>query len=233
MINCIIPARGGSKGVPNKNIALVGSHPLIAYSIVAAKLCSMNRIIVSTDSRKIAEIAIKYGAEVPFLRPSELATDLSTDLGFLKHYFDNIEGDEVALIRPTSPFRNPKFMIETVGFYKKYKTEMTGLRSVERMPQPAYKQVKIKNGFFEELFQGINHNAPRQTLPATYSPNGHIDIVKRETVNNEEVFGDLVCAIMSDKTIDIDDIDDLKLANLMVGSEFDVLTEYIIGENNG
>ena len=88
-IYAIIPARGGSKGVPRKNIRLVGGHPLIAYSIVAARQCRrIDRVIVSTDSPEIADIARAYGAEAPFLRPPELAQDASGDIDFIRHALD-------------------------------------------------------------------------------------------------------------------------------------------------
>ena len=82
----IIPARGGSKGIPKKNIKEVGGFPMIAYSVVAGQLVeNIERCIVSTDSQEIADIAKSYGADVPFLRPSEFATDSSTDIEFIKH----------------------------------------------------------------------------------------------------------------------------------------------------
>ena len=90
MITAIIPARGGSKSIPKKNIVDIGGHPLIAYSIVACQLSqTIDRVIVSTDDLEISTIATSYGAEVPFRRPAELAQDGSTDVGFLKHFFGN------------------------------------------------------------------------------------------------------------------------------------------------
>ena len=85
----IVPARGGSKGVPKKNIKEIGGFPMIAYSVIAGQLVeNMERCIVSTDSQEIADIAKTYGADVPFLRPSELATDSSTDIEYIKHTID-------------------------------------------------------------------------------------------------------------------------------------------------
>ena len=82
-VYAIIPARSGSKGVPNKNIMVLGGYPLIAYSIVVAKKCStIDRVIVSTDSEEYARIALKYGAEVPFIRPSDISNDSATDHQF-------------------------------------------------------------------------------------------------------------------------------------------------------
>lgn len=232
-INAIIPARGGSKGIPKKNISLLGNRPLMAYSIIASLLCErIDRVVVSTDDDEIANIAKVYGAEVPFMRPKEYATDSSSDFGFLKHFFDNISCDEVALIRPTSPFRNPNFMGEVIEMYFNNKDKMTGLRSAEVMNQPAYKQFKINGNYFEELFDNFNgiknySNLPRQEFPLTYSPNGHIDIVKRETIESGSVFGDKIHAVVCGKMVDIDDSDDLEIANYLVGSRFDILSKHI------
>ena len=90
-ITALIPARGGSKGVPRKNIKLLNGHPLIAYSIIACRLSkNIGRIIVSTEDKEIASISINHGAEVPFMRPPDLSRDESTDQDVLEHFFDQI-----------------------------------------------------------------------------------------------------------------------------------------------
>lgn len=108
----IIPARKGSKGIKNKNIQLLNGHPLIAYSICAAvKSKNINKIICSTDSKKIAKIARKYGAETPFIRPKKYAADFSSDLEVFKHCLnwlkknENYTPDFIVHLRPTSPIR--------------------------------------------------------------------------------------------------------------------------------
>jgi len=233
MINAIIPARGGSKGIPKKNIVNIGEYPLIAYSITAARLCdSIDRIIVSTDDPIIAEVAVEYGAEVPFVRPKEYATDSSSDFEFLKHFFDNVDCEEVALLRPTTPFRDPLFMDNVIKIYFAKLNELTGLRTAQIMGQPAYKQFKMEGHYFKQLFNDFNgiidySNLPRQNFPETYSPNGHIDIIKRNTVKMGSVFGDKIYAVISEKMIDIDDYYDLKIASLVVGSKLDCLTSFI------
>ena len=110
----LIPARGGSKGVPKKNIAPLGGHPLIAYSIAAAARCpDIARVIVSTDAPDIAECARAYGAETPFLRPAPLAQDGSTDLDVVVHALEWLAAHEglrpelLVLLRPTTPLRDP------------------------------------------------------------------------------------------------------------------------------
>src|SRR3989338_10568956 len=135
----IIPARGGSKGVIKKNSKCFGGHPLIAYSIIAAKLCpSIDRVIVSTDSVEITEIAKRYGAEVPFLRPEAYAQDHSPDLDFIKHaldWFDRHEKNEpdfLVHLRPTTPLRDPELLTEAIGRIKNC-SEATSLRSVHEL----------------------------------------------------------------------------------------------------
>jgi N-acylneuraminate cytidylyltransferase len=224
MINAIIPARGGSKGIPKKSISPLGTHPLIAYSITAAKLCdTIDRVIVSTDDEEIAKIATAYGAEVPFMRPKKYATDSSSDFGFLKHFFENISCSDVALLRPTTPFRNPVLMREVIATYVRNKNEITGLRTAEKMNQPAHKQLRINNNYFEQLFDDFNgikdySNLPRQNFPDTYSPNGYIDIVKNDTIDSGSVFGNKIYAFVTDKMIDIDNDYDLKMANILANS---------------
>ena len=103
-ITALIPARGGSKGVPRKNIKLLGGTPLISYSIKACMESNyIDRIIVSTEDEEIAYVAKKLGAEVPFMRPDNLAQDKSTDYEVLQHFFTQVKVGEVALVRPTTP----------------------------------------------------------------------------------------------------------------------------------
>ena len=125
MVNiAVIPARSGSKGIPSKNVKPLASKPLIAYSIAAAKKSKLiNRIIVSTDSEKYANLAREYGADVPFLRPAELAGDTSTDYDFIKHLLDWLEINEggtpdyLIHLRPTTPLRDPEIIDHAIDLY--------------------------------------------------------------------------------------------------------------------
>jgi len=121
-VYAIIPARSGSKGVPNKNIMDLAGYPLIAYSIASAKKCpAINRVIVTTDSEEYAEIALKYGAEVPFIRPSDISGDAATDTQFFQHavnYFRKEEGsvpEYFAHLRPTTPIRYPSIIDKAIN----------------------------------------------------------------------------------------------------------------------
>tara|TARA_Y100000034_G_C6860281_1_gene391446 strand:+ start:617 stop:1342 length:726 start_codon:yes stop_codon:yes gene_type:complete len=217
----LIPARGGSKGIPRKNIVDVGGYPLIAYSIAASQLSmKIGRIFVSTEDEEIAEISRQYGAEVPFTRPAELSQDHSTDIGFLQHFFSLYDVEEVALIRPTTPFRIPMFMDESIGVYNNTKSSITGFRTVSEISDNPYKAVQLKNnifkGFFSE-FDGVKNytNLPRQAFPKAYTGNGHIDIVKKDIVFKNTTFGDIIYGHISEKMVDIDSQYDLNIANLL------------------
>ena len=120
-IVALIPARSGSKGVPNKNIRYLGDVPLIAYSIIAAlKSTLIDRVIVSTDSEEYADIARNYGAEVPFIRPAEISGDTATDLQLFEHAISWFEKNENLVpqyfvhLRPTTPLRDPRIIDDAI-----------------------------------------------------------------------------------------------------------------------
>ena len=127
----IIPARSGSKGLPDKNIRLLGGQPLLAYSIAVAKLAGSKRVLVSTDSEEYAEIAGVYGAEVPFIRPKELSDDKSTDYEFMHHAMTWITQKEEKLVeywvhlRPTTPLRTPNILREAMECIQQHSQRCT------------------------------------------------------------------------------------------------------------
>ena len=204
----IIPARAGSKGIPGKNIKLLGGYPLIAYSIIASKLSVMiDRTIVSTDSREIADIALSYGAEVPFLRPAEISGDKSTDLEFIQHtisWLEKKEGqvpDFLVLLRPTTPLRRPEEMESAIIYLEKY-FNATSLRSAHSLPEPPQKMFKIdKEGYFRGFFprdpRPEYFNMPRQSFPVAYQPNGYVDVIKTETVRRGDLWGSYILAFVT------------------------------------
>jgi len=237
MITALIPARGGSKSIPRKNIVDVGGFPLISYSIAACKLSkNIDRIVVSTEDEEIATIAEKFGAEVPFMRPAELSQDDSTDVGFLKHFFNNINVGDVALIRPTTPLREPKVLDKVIECYFGTRERITGLRTVNEINENPYKVYKIYNnackGFFKD-FEGHGDytNLPRQTFPKAYIGNGRIDIIKKETVLQGSTYGDMIYPYICDKTIDIDSFYDLKMARIMI-QDNDELLKFLRRQKN-
>ena len=232
-ISAIIPARGGSKGIPRKNIKLLKDHPLLAYTIAACKMSkNIDRVIVSTEDEEIASIALRYGAEVPFMRPVELSSDDARDAGFLKHFFDNIDVSEVALMRPTSPLRNPEIIDQTIEIFFTQAKGFSSLRTVHEMSGSPYKVFKIVDnccqGFFED-FNGIKKysNLPRQTFPTAYEANGYIDIVRKEVVTTGETFGDKIFAREVEKIVDIDSHFDFDIASFQIEKEKHILLEYL------
>ena len=201
----LIPARSGSKGVPNKNIRPLGGWPLMSYTIKTALLAkNIDRVIVSTDSEYYCDIAKKYGAEVPFLRPKELSTDTSSDFGFVKHTLDQlmllgeIMPEYIVHLRPTTPYRDPKVVDDAIErFWNEEKA--TALRSVHQMPESAYKCFRIESGFLIDAYKGSPDldrvNAARQSFPTTYCGNGYVDVLRSKFIlEHGKIHGDNVIA---------------------------------------
>ena len=224
-IIALIPARGGSKGIPKKNIIDLGGHPLIAYSIAVAKLSKLiDRIIVSTDSKEIAQIAKKYGAEVPFLRPKKFATDAAKDIGLINHALrwlesnENFHPDYLVYLRPVTPLRNSQVVDKAILEIIKDK-KATALRSGHLFESSAYKLFK-KKGDYAEFFgkedfkPGIEfQDFCRQKLPATYRTNGHVDIILPKTLEKTKMLhGRKIRAFITTEVADIDSLNDLDFA---------------------
>jgi CMP-N,N'-diacetyllegionaminic acid synthase len=223
----IIPARGGSKGVPGKNIRSLSGHPMIAYSILAARECSnIDRIIVSTDSSEIADIATSYGAEVPFMRPPELAGDLSPAIDYMIHALDQLAAldnhhpDMMVMLLPTTPLRVPA-MIDGAITQLQQAPEATGLRSAHELPEPPQKMMGIEDGFLCGLFPDDPRpeyfNLPRQTFPTAYHPNGYVEIVRRETLLNEgTLYGSKIQGFITPFTVEIDAPEDFDYLEFII-----------------
>jgi len=234
----IIPARGGSKGVPKKNIKLLGGYPLIAFSVVAAKLCSeIERVIVSTDSAEIAAIAESYGAEVPFLRPAELAQDNSDDIDFVRHALDWFETHEASApellvqLRPTTPLRDPALVDSAIQAMKS-RNDATSLRSAHALPEPPQKMMGVRDGLLVGLFpddpRPEYYNLPRQAFPPAYHPNGYVDIIKTNFVKNEDsLHGHRILASITPFAIEIDRPEDFEYLEYLVEKKGHPLYEYL------
>ena len=229
-LNVIIPARGGSKGVPGKNIKRLHNHPLLAYSIMACKLSRyVDKIIVSTDDKAIKVVAEQYGAEV-LNRPPQLAEDNSTDWQVVNHYFENYSDNIAAYLRPTTPLRNPEIIDNCIKMFFENTKDMSGLRSMHELPESPYKVFRLNEGgycegFFDE-YNGIKDytNLPRQHFPKAYQPNGYIDIAKRETVESgKSAFGMDIIPFISEFVTEIDALYEFDLLNYQLGIEDNVL----------
>jgi N-acylneuraminate cytidylyltransferase len=202
-ILCIIPARSGSKGIPHKNIKEYNGKPLLGWSIVQAKeskYVSRMRIIVSTDSMEYKQVALEYGAEVPFLRPSEIAQDLSPCSYFIKHTLDwlsekeNYVPDVVIHLRPTQPMRKTEDIDKCLDIFLNNMTEYDSLRTVIPLDKTPYKTYSIEDNILIPLvpaYNGISEpfNQARQIFPQCYIHNGYIDIIKASIVTEDIISG--------------------------------------------
>lgn len=215
----IIPARGGSKGIPRKNIKEFAGYPLIAYSIAAGLHAeTVTRTILSTDDEEIASVARQWGAETPFLRPAELASDGALDLPVYQHalkWLEEKEGykpDVVVQLRPTSPVR-PVDCVDRAVTMLLQNPEADCVRGVVPAGQNPYKMWRRdeKSGQISPLLHvpGIPEpfNAPRQILPPVYWQTGHIDAIRPESILvKNSMTGDRILGMVIDPqyTIDID-----------------------------
>jgi CMP-N,N'-diacetyllegionaminic acid synthase len=220
-ILALIPARGGSKGIPRKNIYPIAGKPLIAYSIQQALESKyITRVIVSTDDEEIADISRKWDAEIPFMRPAEISQDQSLDIEVFDHALRWLKENEdyqpelVIHLRPTGPVRNVADIeqsIETILAHP----EADSLRSVHIAKQNPYKMWFVGNGLLKPILQleGIlePYNMPRQKLPKTYSHDGTVDIIRPRTIlEKKSMTGETILAYQINvPTYDLDYPEDI------------------------
>jgi CMP-N,N'-diacetyllegionaminic acid synthase len=191
-ILALIPARGGSKALPRKNVLPVAGKPLIAHSIETARASRLvTRTLVSTDDEEIASVAREYGAEVPFRRPAELAQDDSTDLDAFAHALAWLRDEEayapelVVHLRPTNPVRRAERVDEAIRLLLE-DPQADSLRSVSWPELSPYKMWRIEAGYLRPLLQveGLPdaHSVPRQRLPEVWWQNGYVDVIRPRTI---------------------------------------------------
>jgi CMP-N,N'-diacetyllegionaminic acid synthase len=182
----LVPARSGSKRVADKNIRLLAGHPVIAYTICAARQSGIfSAVVVSTDSEQYADISRKYGAEAPFLRPAEMSGDISPDIEWIEHALTQLraqgrEFDCFSILRPSSPFRLP----ETIRRAWKEFTSQEGvdsLRAVEKCREHPGKMWVVRgNRMYPLLPVGPAdlpwHSTPYQALPIVYAQNASLEL---------------------------------------------------------
>ncbi len=224
----LIPARSGSKRVKNKNIRKLNGYPLIAYTISSCLQAGIfNRVIVSTDSKEIASIALSYGAEVPFLRPESLSGTYSPDISWIKHALDFLEEDPhaFAIMRPTSPFRKPKLLREAWKNFQANKG-IDSFRAVELCKQHPGKMWTINNGLItpllsQEQLEIPYHSRQYQDLPEVYVQNSSLEIVRTKAVRETNLHaGKKIAPIFTDKIFgfSIDYEEDFLLAEIMISN---------------
>jgi len=225
-ILALIPARAGSKGIPRKNLVSIGKHPLMAYSIGVSRMSKyINRVMVTTDSEEFAEVARKYGAETPFLRPAKYATDLAGDMEYHTHALNWLEKNEnyvpdlVIHLRPTSPVRGWQVIDRAIELALK-NPGASAVRSAHLTDRTVYKTFRIKKGY-AEFFGTEDHgkaytesmNISRQFVLKTYEINGYVDVVRPHVLKKTGLLhGRKIIPFIIPKTADIDSIEDFKFA---------------------
>ncbi|HCS39003.1 MAG TPA: hypothetical protein DIW44_05390 [Anaerolineaceae bacterium] len=227
----VIPARGGSKGIPRKNIRDFAGYPLIAYSIAAATQSKLvTRTIVSTDDEEIAAVARQYGAETPFLRPAEFAQDNTTDLPVFQHVLSWLKENEgyvpdvVIQLRPTSPVRPLTCVDDAINLLLSH-PDAESVRGVVEADQCPYKMwlIDTSNGTMSPLI-GVEsipeaYNAPRQKLPKAFWQIGHIDAIRpRAIVDQNSMSGKVIMPLIMDPrfTVDLDNLRDWRQGEQLV-----------------
>jgi len=222
-ILALIPARGGSKGIPRKNLIELGDLPLIAWTIAAARAAqSIDRVIVSTNDMEIAAVARANGAEVPFLRPDELADDTSSALAVIQHALEflvNIEGwrpDSIAYLQPTSPFRRAETLETSISLLEDRAADT--VVSVMAVPHNMLPDslMRITNDELEFIIQKDNPIFRRQDKQTDlYARNGPAILLNRTNViEADNLYGQKIAAIKMSKieSIDIDEQIDIEMA---------------------
>jgi N-acylneuraminate cytidylyltransferase len=230
-ILALIPARGGSKSIPRKNIRLFSGHPLIAYSIAAGLAADLvTRVIVSTDDAEIAQVAREYGAETPFLRPAEFSRDDTPDLPVFQHALEwlyvqeNYQPEIVVQLRPTSPLRRVWHIDHAVSRLLETPSA-DSIRAVCSPFQNPYKMWRIgEDGFMHPLVPTSFHepyNLPRQALPEVYWQTGYVDACWSDTIlEGNSMTGERILPLVTDPSewIDIDSPDDWHRAERLLES---------------
>ena len=220
----IIPARGGSKGLPGKNIMMLGNKPLIAWTIESALACpNITRTIVTTDCKKIGDISKAYGAEVPFCRPSELATDTATTADVVAHTIESADEnfDLIVLLQPTSPFRTAKDIQTAISIYNAERpVSVVSVCEVEKSPYWTYWLDERYS--LTSIIESNDIHSRRQDLQPAFALNGAIYIVGvNEFLSHKSfVHKDSIGFVMGKKSsVDIDDLLDFKFAELLLSEE--------------
>lgn len=237
-VTAIIPARSGSKGVKNKNIRCINGYPLIAYSIGIAKMCPLiDRVIVSTDSEEYARIARYYGAETPFIRPAELASDQSTDIEFVEHAIQWMYDHERAVpeyfahLRPTYPWREVSVVSEAIRMMLA-DSGATSLRSAHKAEQSPFKWFRRSNdGYYLPMFDDMtldDANKPRQIFPDVFIPDGYMDVLRvSHIIEKDLIHGDRMIGYVVEDGIDVDSMRDFANLEKMAAGRTSELLEFL------
>ena len=216
----LIPARGGSKGLPGKNLLPLGGMPLLAWTVKAALASSAGRVVVTTDSEEIAAAARQAGAEVPFLRPAELAADHTRSIDVALHAIDWCEKNNQALpevcvlLQPTSPFRDAADIRAGVKLLEE--SEAPAVISVREARTHPWMSRKIgPGGVLEYFVEGSSRASRRQDFPQAFEINGAFYAIRTKFLRSEKTFqpaGTLAYVMPPERSLDIDNAADLHQA---------------------
>lgn len=231
-IIALIPARGGSKGIKRKNLAIIDGLPLVAFPIITALQSKyIQRVIVSTDDDEIIQVAKNFGAEIPFKRPAEFATDTATDLQVFKHCIEWFAINEgtipklVVQLRPTVPLRDVKLIDRAIELMLS-RPDVTSLRSVSSPDFSPYKMWKINNNNILQPLINIKnvkdfYDKPRQVLPNVFAQDGYVDIVRTDTILKGSMAGEKILAFTEHgKSYDIDEYHQLERIKKLIEIDF-------------
>ncbi len=230
----VIPARGGSQGLPRKNLLKLHGHPLVAYAIAAGLQAPLvTRTVCSTDDAEIQKIAAAYGAEVPFLRPSDIAQNASPDLPVFRHVLQwfqehhNWRPEIIVQLRPTAPIRFPGQVNAAIQLLLSH-PEATCVRSVCPSPCTPYKmwrpgeKARGQSAYMSPLLEipGVDEpfNLPRQELPVVWWHTGNIDVVRSSVILEGSMTGSSLLPFVTDQNfaIDIDGECEFRVAELLM-----------------
>lgn len=222
----VVPARGGSKGLPRKNVLDLGGRPLIAWTLTAAQQAThIDRCVVSTDDTEIASVARAHGGEVPFMRPAELAGDHAATMDTVFHVLDRLPGfDFVVLLQPTSPLRSAADIEQTLE-----RMIAAGAPACVSVTEPAkspYWSYRIDaHGRLVPLTDPAYTRVRRQDLPPAYVLNGAVYAARVDWLREQGSFlhpDTLAYPMPAERSLDIDTALDLRLAELLLADRADV-----------
>ena len=220
----LIPARGGSKGIPRKNLELLDGRPLIVWTIESALASGVfDRLIVSTDDPEIADVARRAGAEVPFLRPAEFSGDVAPAIGVIRHALETlglgsvIFSSSVAYLQPTSPFRAAAQLREAAALFEKHKPDtLVSVQRVQHNMVSGVQMVPVGEGSPLWLESPVGQVLRRQEKAVSYARNGPAILIvsARDVIENGRLYGERVLGYEMDRlsSLDIDDTLDLEMA---------------------
>ena len=225
----IICARGGSKGVPGKNIRMLGDKPLIAWTIDIARQCNLlDRVIVSTESPTIAEVAVKYGAEVPFMRPDELATDAASHWSVWRHAVTTLEqsGEKVDLLvdlHVTCPLRSVQDVVDCIRLLQQHPEADAATTITHSDRNPYFNMVSIsQEGSIQVLIQPVNKITRRQDAPVAYSLTTSTYVLRRDFLyRTEGLFTGKVMGMIvpRERSFDIDTELDFTIVEALIAKQ--------------